>query len=226
MVNIAIIPCKTGSKRLDNKNFLELGGKPMYAHTVDFAVSLGIYDIIILSTDDKERFPSIPSNVKIHLRSDKNLMKCHAFGVVKDVLSSILWDSNEECTTSLLLPTAPFRQKQSFMKAHSMLCKGAQCVVGVKRANTLSASYRYLEEDSNILRPIRINEVHNINPQSTDIEEYLVTGSLFIGNTTYILQHDSFHCPDTQGIVLEELESVDINTELDYEFARFLIQAV
>ncbi len=48
---IAIIPARSGSKRLPGKNLLEIGGKPLIAWSIEAAIKSGIFERIIVSTD-------------------------------------------------------------------------------------------------------------------------------------------------------------------------------
>src|SRR5690554_5095321 len=49
---IAIIPARGGSKRIPEKNILEFFGKPMIAWTIQAAKDSGVFDRILVSTDD------------------------------------------------------------------------------------------------------------------------------------------------------------------------------
>ncbi|MCP4219517.1 MAG: acylneuraminate cytidylyltransferase family protein [bacterium] len=49
---VGIIGARKGSKRLPGKNRLELCGKPLYAYTLEYALAAGIFNNIILTTDD------------------------------------------------------------------------------------------------------------------------------------------------------------------------------
>ena len=51
MKKIAIIPARSGSKGLPNKNILNLYGKPLIAWTIEAAVKSNQFERIILSTD-------------------------------------------------------------------------------------------------------------------------------------------------------------------------------
>lgn len=54
----AIVPARSGSQGLPNKNIMELGGKPLIAHSIDFAKALTNVERIFCSTDS-ERYASI-----------------------------------------------------------------------------------------------------------------------------------------------------------------------
>lgn len=51
-MNIAVIPAKGRSNRLPRKNAREFFGKPMFQHSVDTAWESGLFNYIVVSTDD------------------------------------------------------------------------------------------------------------------------------------------------------------------------------
>ena len=53
-MNIAVIPARGGSKRIPRKNIKEFFGKPMIAYAITAAKETGVFDHIIVSTDDEE----------------------------------------------------------------------------------------------------------------------------------------------------------------------------
>ena len=53
-MNIAVIPARGGSKRIPRKNIKEFCGKPMIAWPIEVAKESGLFEQIIISTDDEE----------------------------------------------------------------------------------------------------------------------------------------------------------------------------
>jgi pseudaminic acid cytidylyltransferase len=53
-VTIAVIPARGGSKRIPRKNVRVFGGRPMIAWTIDAARASGLFDHVLVSTDDRE----------------------------------------------------------------------------------------------------------------------------------------------------------------------------
>ena len=53
-MNIAVIPARGGSKRIPHKNIKEFCGKPMIAYAISAAKQSGLFDHIVVSTDDEE----------------------------------------------------------------------------------------------------------------------------------------------------------------------------
>src|SRR3954466_7239436 len=54
LMNLAIIPARGGSKRIPRKNIRDFLGKPIIAHSIDAARATGVFDAIVVSTDDEE----------------------------------------------------------------------------------------------------------------------------------------------------------------------------
>ena len=54
MSNLCIITARGGSKRIPRKNIKEFLGKPIIAYSIDAAIQSGIFDEVMVSTDDEE----------------------------------------------------------------------------------------------------------------------------------------------------------------------------
>lgn len=54
MKNIAIIPARGGSKRIPRKNIKPFMGKPIIAYSIEAALQSGLFDEVMVSTDDEE----------------------------------------------------------------------------------------------------------------------------------------------------------------------------
>src|SRR5438094_2128245 len=53
-MNIAIIPARGGSKRVPRKNIKEFPGRPMIAYAIATAGKSGLFEHVVVSTDDEE----------------------------------------------------------------------------------------------------------------------------------------------------------------------------
>jgi len=53
-MNIAIIPARGGSKRIPRKNIKLFHGKPLIAYSIELAIESGLFERVIVSTDDHE----------------------------------------------------------------------------------------------------------------------------------------------------------------------------
>ena len=106
---IAIIPARSGSKGLKDKNIKDLNGKPLIAYTIEAARNSKIFDEIIVSTDS-EKYAQISKEfgAKVpFLRSSQNSSdKAGSWDVVNEVLSK-LYEKYD--VVVLLQPTSPLR---------------------------------------------------------------------------------------------------------------------
>ena len=53
-MNLAVIPARGGSKRIPQKNIRPFAGKPMIAHSIELALNSGLFDRVVVSTDDEQ----------------------------------------------------------------------------------------------------------------------------------------------------------------------------
>ena len=54
MKSLCIIPARGGSKRIPRKNIIDFCGKPLIAYSIENALNSGIFDEVIVSSDDGE----------------------------------------------------------------------------------------------------------------------------------------------------------------------------
>ena len=75
---VAIIPTRGGSKRIKNKNIINISGKPMIHHTIQILKKTKIFDKIIVTTDSpKIQNISKKAGAKIYFTRPKNLSNDH-----------------------------------------------------------------------------------------------------------------------------------------------------
>ena len=117
---IAIIPARSGSKGLRDKNIRNLNGKPMLAYTVEAALKTGFFDRVFVSTDSPE-YANIAKNFGAYvpfLRSAENSSDtAGSIGVVREVLCRL----EEKFDIFVLLqPTSPMRTAEDIKGAMSL----------------------------------------------------------------------------------------------------------
>ena len=54
MPNLCIIPARGGSKRIPRKNIKLFLGKPIIAYSIEAAINSGLFEEVMVSTDDSE----------------------------------------------------------------------------------------------------------------------------------------------------------------------------
>ena len=111
MKRIAIIPARSGSKGLKNKNIIDVCGKPLMAYTIEAACKSNLFDRIIVSTDSIEYGRLAQKyGAEVMYRGEKiSNDKATTFMVIEDLLSRINCKINYFV---LLQPTSPLRTEK------------------------------------------------------------------------------------------------------------------
>lgn len=117
---LAVIPARGGSKRLPRKNVLLLGGRPLIAWTIAAARASGVFDAILVSTDDEE-IAGIARNAgalvpwlrPTDLASDT----ATSAAVLQHALAWYESERGSAAAVVVLQPTSPFRSAASIRDA-------------------------------------------------------------------------------------------------------------
>ncbi len=79
MKNLCIIPARGGSKRIPRKNIIDFLGKPLISYSIENALNSGIFDEVVLSSDDEEIIEvALKYGAKAPFVRDKNLSDDYA----------------------------------------------------------------------------------------------------------------------------------------------------
>lgn len=108
---LALITARTGSKRVPNKNFIIVGGKPLYRWTTELPLlRKGLVDAMALSSNQPEKF-DVPDYIWKIQRPPKLCKDGPHAPVVRHALSEVeLLHGYHFDYVLLLQPTNPFRK--------------------------------------------------------------------------------------------------------------------
>ena len=136
---IAIIPARSGSKSIKNKNIIKIKGKPMIEYTIEYAKKSKLVDQIIVSTDSQKYLNKIRKyNLTYEILRKKKLSKdlTQDFPVVKDALiKSELFFKEKFDYIILLRPTSPFREK-------NLIENSLKLLTSKKKASSVRAMHK------------------------------------------------------------------------------------
>ena len=120
MKSVALIPARSGSKRVPNKNILSLGGHPMLAYTVCAAIDSGVFDAVICATDS-EQYANVAkyygAQVPFLRPAEISGDKSPDIDWVSWILSSLRAQGRDFEVFSILRPTSPFRMPETICRA-------------------------------------------------------------------------------------------------------------
>lgn len=212
---IAIIPARSGSKGLRNKNALMLIDKPLLAYTIEAALQSEMFEKVIVTTDSEQYGAIAESYGADFLLRPEELAtdKASSFEFIKHALS--IYTDYENF--ALLQPTSPFRDSTHIIEAVKLYqtLEKYQCVVSVTRSNKPSQIIRPLDDYSTLSFFDLDYSKYNRN----SIVEYHPNGAIFIANKQHYLHTKHFFGRYSLAYIMDKESSLDIDDRMDFELA-------
>lgn len=225
MKHLAIIPARSGSKGLKDKNIKLLDGKPLLAYTVEAARESGMFDEIMVSTDSEEYAEiAIQWGAAVPFLRSEELSNdtASSWEVVKEVIGGYKSQGKEFETVTLLQPTSPLRTAADIIEAYRLLDeKTANFVVSVCEMDHSPLWANILPEDlsmENFIRP----EVLNI-PRQNIPTYYRINGALYIVTVEHLMNSTTYYGDRSFATVMRKENSVDIDDQIDFTIAEVLM---
>lgn len=222
MNKIAIIPARSGSKGLANKNVLMLLDKPIIAYTIEAAIQSNCFSKVIVSTDSLE-YKEIAEKygAEVIMRGE-NLSNDTAtsYMVIEDILQKDL--GTEYNYFMLLQPTSPFRNYQHIRESIEKFEKNIESfdfLVSMTEATKNSTLIKQIEEDGSL----KNYDLDFSNYKRQNYKEYYPNGAIFIGKNKEYLEKKHFFGERSLAYFMTKEDSVDIDDKLDFEFAILLM---
>ena len=219
---LAIIPARSGSKGLPNKNIKNLLGKPLIAYSIETALATGEIDDVIVSTDSmlyaeiaKRYGAEVPFLRPAELASDTSL----ATDYIVHALQTLKENGRTYDYFVLLQPTSPLRTVEHILSGIKMAVdEELSGVVSFSKADHPMESFHRLPVDLNLGRVA----VASANRQDF-IPYYRINGMLYISDCEVYLNTRTCYGPNSKALIIENRYAIDIDTELDFEIAEFLM---
>lgn len=124
MSSIAIITARGGSKRIPNKNKKDFLGKPIMCYSIEAALSSGLFDEVMVSTDDEE-IAQIARETGASVPFMRSEATANDFATTDDVLLEVLSEYEKRGQTfeymACIYPTAPFVTVEKLQDAFRIL---------------------------------------------------------------------------------------------------------
>lgn len=222
MKKIAIIPARSGSKGLVNKNILMLLDKPILAYTIEAAIQSEKFIKVIVSTDSLE-YKEIAEKygAEVVMRGEElSNDSATSYMVIKDVLEKDL--GVEYDYFILLQPTSPFRNYQHINESIEKFEKNISnydFLVSMTETSKTSTLIKPIEEDESL----KHYDLDFSNYKRQNYKEYYPNGAIFIGKNKEYLERKHFFGKKSLAYFMNKADSIDIDDRLDFEFAILLM---
>jgi CMP-N-acetylneuraminic acid synthetase/phosphoglycolate phosphatase-like HAD superfamily hydrolase len=209
MTIAAIVPLKIDSRRIPNKNFLDLAGKPLAYHIFSTLCDISLIDDVFCYCSNSEILTFLPANVKLLPRPeylDADSIKANElFAYAVNAIS------HEICV--LCQAPGPFIKKTSITNGIEAVDSGLySCAVGVRKLQT----YCWHEGKALNYDPRNIPQTQSVEPV------YIETSGLYVFKRDDYLKQGSRITSTPKFIELSYKESVDIDYPEDYALAEAL----
>jgi len=222
---LAIIPARSGSKGLKNKNTLKLKKKTLVQLSIEQAKKSKYIDYICVSTDS-ENIKKIAIKQKVwceklrpkKISGDKSKLH-HAIKFIIDNIKFIPDIIIE------LHPTHPFRSTKLIDQAiKTFLKKKLQSLISILEIKNTAHPDFVINLKKNFIKykksPTKFNR-HYL------LKRYQSSGIILMSTLNSFLKHKSMVGKNCYGfIVKNEIEKIDINSPIDFEFTKFLTKNV
>jgi len=191
MKRIAIIPARSGSKGLKDKNIIDLCGKPLIAYSIEAALNTKLFDKVIVSTDsDTYAEISRRYGAEVFMRGE-NLSNDNAttYMVIEDILMNKLQESYDYFV--LLQPTSPLRNAEHIKEAIEKFEKKYDqfdFLVSVKESEHAKVLVNPIDEDESL----KYFDTDFSNYRRQGYKDYSPNGAIFIAKPECYLHQRRF----------------------------------
>lgn len=221
MANLCIIPARGGSKRILRKNIKLFLGKPIIAYSIEAALKSGLFDEVMVSTDDAEIAEiAIRYGAKVPFLRSEAAANDHAttFDVVQEVLLTYQSLQKKFEYTCCFYSCAPFVTDAKLISGLELLKK-----------NNFDTVFPVMAFGFPIQRALKIGDTTKIDffypeyslTRSQDLEpSYHDAGQFYWMHTEKCLQQKKIITDNTGSLIISEMEGQDIDTEIDWALAE------
>lgn len=220
MGKLAIITARGGSKRIPRKNIKPFLGKPIIAYSIEAALASGIFDEVMVSTDDQE-IAAIAKKYGARVPFFRSQENSDDYSTTVDAILEVLKCYKDKGVSfdsaCCIYPTAPFITSEILSKTYNTLSTGNYDSVFpvVKFGYPIQRSLK--EQEGKISLVWKEFE----RSRSQDLEaRYHDAGQFYWFDTQQLEESRTLMGNNTAFYEIDELRVQDIDTEIDWKLAE------
>ncbi|MEP3299047.1 MAG: pseudaminic acid cytidylyltransferase [Pseudoruegeria sp.] len=220
-----MIPARGGSKRIPRKNIKEFCGKPMIQWSIEAAQKSGVFDRIIVSTDDREIADVANSaGAETPFMRPAEISDDHATtaAVIVHTLDFLRDEGNEPDAICCLYATAPFVQPEDIRHGQSELVGNDYVIPVTSFAFPIQRAVRITDVDR-----LEMLDPSQYMTRSQDLEEaYHDVGQFYWGTSEAWREGRAAFGAGAKPLILPRYRVQDIDTPEDWVRAEALFRAL
>lgn len=225
---VGFIFARGGSEGVPGKNIRLLAGKPLITYTIETAFKSEFVDRVVVSTDDEKiaqvardfgaEVPFVRPKELAQNNSPEWLAWQHAIQTLKEQ------DNGRELDVfASIPPTAPLRAVEDVDNSiRTFLESDADIVITVKKAGH-HPSFNMISIDENGYAKLVLPPSRTIYRRQDVSLVYDMTTVAYVANPQFIMKAKSIFDGKVKFVIIPEERAVDIDTELDFQFAEYLM---
>lgn len=220
MKNIAIITARGGSKRIPRKNIREFCGKPILAYSIEAALESGLFDTVMVSTDDAE-IAEVAKKFGAEVPFFRSEKTSGDFATTNDVLLEVLAEYEKRGEhfdlACCIYPTAPF------VTADKLKCATAELLASDADTLIPVVAFSYPPKRAMVVREGRLvfEYPEYLDTRSQDLEpRYHDVGQFYVFRTEAFRGNQRLMVGNILPFEVSELEVQDIDNQTDWEIAE------
>ncbi len=225
-MKLCVIPARGGSKRIAGKNIRSFAGKPIIAYSIEAALQCGLFDRVIVSTDDgkiAETAGALGAEIPFMRPAELSGDMTGTHEVVKHAINWYRQQAVDVEQVCCLYATAPFVQSEYLVRGYRLLQESGK-----------SYAFSVTSFAFPIQRALRVSESldveaiwpENIFRRSQDLEEaYHDAGQFYWGTAQAYLQDHVLFSSQSVAVMIPRHLVQDIDTEEDWCRAELMYKA-
>lgn len=225
MRNLAVIPARSGSKGLKDKNIKELLGKPLMAYTIESAIKSKLYDTVHVSTD-VEKYAQIAmkygADVPFLRTKELSTDDSSTWDTVRFVIQEYEKIGKSFDVVTVLQPTSPLRTEEDIIDAYSFFNKKKANMISSVCEMEHSPLWSNTLPDDLSMECFEDEKIAYIPRQKLPIY-YRENGAVYILKVDYLMKSTELYKNKCFAYIMEKEHSIDIDEEIDFLIAQTIL---
>jgi CMP-N-acetylneuraminic acid synthetase len=219
---LAIIPARGGSKTIPKKNIKLLAGKPLISYTIQTALSTKSIDRLVVSTDSKEIADIAKSSgAEIPFIRPKELAEddVPTYKVAQHAVMELEKQGYKPDIVLVIFATSPFTTKETMEKVIDKLQSSPETDSVITGKNDYGHFWTMKNNGFDLFFPKEIKNRQLCEPLLRE------DGALYAMRYNVLMKLNRLF-GETPYILIVDKNNVDVDDEIDFEFAEFLVKKI
>ena len=222
---LAVIPARSGSKSVRDKNIKPLAGRPLMAYSIKAAKACNKIDKVVVSSDSDKylNLASFYGAETIKRPSKLAQDETPMLPVLKHAVEEVEKKGNKVQVVVLLDPTSPLRLVSDINKCLGLLKGETKSVVTVTEAEHNPYFVMTAIKENGFIKYPLFKTPDKITRRQDAPRVYRINAAVYVIKRETLMK-DKIFTEKTKAVVIPEERTSHIDTELDFKFTEFLLK--